>query len=55
MLYSVRGGFGINEDMVQIRLMLEVLFTHDSKVKDLFFGAPSGSESACSSAIISSA
>ena len=29
--------------MVKILLMLEVLFTHDSKVEDLLFGA-SGSE-----------
>ena len=42
--------------MVQILLMLEVLFTQDSKVEDLFCGASSGSEpSACSSAVISSA
>ena len=31
--------FGINEDMVQILLMLEVLFTQDSKAEDLFCGA----------------
>ena len=31
--------------MVQILLMLEVLFTQDSKVEDLFCGASSGSES----------
>ena len=30
--------------MVQILLMLEILFTYDSEVKDLFCGAPSGSE-----------
>ena len=36
--------FEINEDMVQILLMLEVFFTQDSKVKDLFCGVPSGSE-----------
>ena len=34
----------INEDMVQILLMLEVLFTQDSKVEDLFCGASSSSE-----------
>ena len=34
----------INEDMVQILLMLEVLFTQDSEVEDLFSGAPSGCE-----------
>ena len=32
MPYSVKGFFEINEDMVQILLMLEVLFTQDSKV-----------------------
>ena len=36
--------FKINEDMVQILLMLEVIFTQDSKVEDLFGGASSGSE-----------
>ena len=30
--------------MVQIVLMLEVLFTQDSKVEDLVCGAPSSSE-----------
>ena len=30
--------------MVQTLLMLEVLFTQDSKVEDLFCGASSGSE-----------
>ena len=34
----------IDEDMVQILLVLEVLFTQDSEVKDLFCGASSGSE-----------
>ena len=33
-----------SKSMVQILLMLEVLFTQDSKVKDLFCGASSGSE-----------
>ena len=32
MPYSVKGFFEVNEDMVQILLMLEVLFTQDSKV-----------------------
>ena len=45
--------FGINEAMVQILLMLEVLLTQDSKVEYLFCGTPSGSDPACSSAIIS--
>ena len=30
--------------MVKIRLVLEILFTQNSKVEDLFCGAPSGSE-----------
>ena len=34
----------INEDMIQILLMLEVLFTQGSKVEDLFCDASSGSE-----------
>ena len=37
--------FYINEDMVQILMMLEVLFTQDSKVEDVFCGAPSSTES----------
>ena len=44
MLYSVKCFFEINEDMVQILLMLDVLFTQESKVEDLFCGASSGSE-----------
>ena len=44
MPYSVKDYFEINEEMVQILLMLEVLFTQDSRVKDLFCGASSGSE-----------
>ena len=36
--------FEINEDMVQIVLMLEIIFTQDSKVEDLFCGGDSGSE-----------
>ena len=36
--------FEINEDMVQILLMLEVLFTQDFTVEDLFCGAFSGSD-----------
>ena len=45
MPYSFKGIFGINEDMVQILLMLDVLFTQDSEVEDLFCDALSGSES----------
>ena len=55
MPYSVKGFFEINEDKVQILLVLEVLFTQDSEVEDLFCGASSGSEPSLSSAIISSA
>ena len=44
MPYSVKCFIEISEDMVQILLMLEVLFTQDSKVEDLFCGASSGSE-----------
>ena len=44
MSYSVKGFFEINEDMVQILLVLEILFTEDSKVEDLFCGASSGFE-----------
>ena len=45
MPYSVKDFFfGINEDMVQILLMLEVLFTQDSKVEDVFCEASSCSE-----------
>ena len=55
MPYSVKGFFEINEDMVRILLMLEVLFTQDSKVEDLLCSASSGLNPVCSSAIISSA
>ena len=39
MPYSVKGFLEIDEDMVQILLVLEVLFTQDSEVEDLFCGA----------------
>ena len=55
MPYSVKGFFEINEDMVQILLMLEVLFTQDSKVEDLFCVLLPALNPAYSSAIISSA
>ena len=42
MPYSVKGFFEIDEDMVQILLVMEVLFTQDSEVEDLFCGASSG-------------
>ena len=44
MPYSVKGFFEIDEDMIQILLVLEVLFTQDSEVEDLFCGASSRSE-----------
>ena len=44
MTYSVKGFYEINEDMVQNLLMLKIFFTQDSKVEDLFCGAPSRSE-----------
>ena len=44
MPYAVKGFLEINEDMVQILLMFEVLFTQDSEVKDLFCCASSGSK-----------
>ena len=44
MPYSAKGFFEIDEDMVQILLVLELLFTQDSEVEDLFCGASSGSE-----------
>ena len=44
MPYSVKGLFEINEDMVQILLMFEVLFTQDSEVVGLFCGASPSSE-----------
>ena len=44
MPYSVKNVFEINEDMAQILLMLEVLFTQDCNVEDLFCSASSGSE-----------
>ena len=55
MPYSVKGFFEIDEDMVQILLVLEVLFTQDSEVEDLFCGASSGSEPSLFFRIISSA
>ena len=44
MTYSFKGFLEINEDMVQILLILEILFTQDSAVEDLFCCASSGSE-----------
>ena len=44
MPYSVKSFFEINEEMVQILLVLEVLFTQDFEVEDMFCGASSGSE-----------
>ena len=42
--------FEINEDMVHILQMLEVLFTQDSKVEDLFCVLLPALNPACSSA-----
>ena len=42
---SVRGFLEISEDMVHILLMLEILFTQNSKVEGLFCGVPFGSKS----------
>ena len=44
MPYPVKCCFEICEDMVQIQLTLDLLFTYDSEVKDLFCGATPGSE-----------
>ena len=44
MPYSVKGFSETNEDMVQILLIAEVIFTQDSKVEDLFSGNSSGPE-----------
>ena len=44
MPYSVKGFLKISEDTVPMLLMFQTLFTRDSKVKDLFCGASSGSE-----------
>ena len=53
MPYSVKGFFEIDADMVQILLVLEVLFTQDSEVEDLFCCAFPALNPDCSSAIIS--
>ena len=44
MSYSVECFHEINENLVQILLMIEVLFTQDFEVEDLFRGGSSGSE-----------
>ena len=44
MPHRVDGFLEISENMVQILLMLEVLFTVNSEVENLFCGASSGSE-----------
>ena len=58
MPYSVKGFFEIDEDMVQILLVLEVLFTQDSRILRLKICSVvllPALNLACSSAIISSA
>ena len=42
--HTLSNVFEIDEDMVQILLVLEVLFTQDSEVEDLFCDASSRSE-----------
>ena len=55
MPYSVKGFFEINEDLVQILLMLEVLFTQDSlQLKICSVMLLPALNPDCSSAIISS-
>ena len=44
MPYPVEGFIEVSEDMLQNSLMLEILFTQDSEVEDLFRGASTGSE-----------
>ena len=44
MPYFFKGLSKINDDMLQILPMLEVHFTQNSKVEDLFCGASSGSD-----------
>ena len=41
MLYLIKGLLEIYEDMIQALLMLKVFLAKDSKVEDLFTGAPS--------------
>ena len=55
MPYPVKGLLEVYEDMVEILLMLQVFLAEDPEIEYLFCGAPSGSETACSSAMISSA
>ena len=55
MSYSVKDRFEVYEDMVEILLMLQVFLAEDPEIEYLFYGAPPGSETRCSSAMISSA
>ena len=55
MPYLIKGLLEIYEDMIQSLLMLKVFLAKDSKVEDLFTGAPLRRKPACSSAMISSA
>ena len=55
MPYSVKGFFEVNEDMVQIPLMLEVLFTQILRLKICSVVLLLALNPACSSTIISSA
>ena len=53
--YSVKGCFEIKEAMIQILLMLEVRFSHDSKTEELFLVRLPALNPARPSAMISSA
>ena len=55
MPYPVKGLLEFYEDMVEVLLMLQVVYAGDPEIEYLFCGAPSGTETACSSAMISSA
>ena len=45
----------VYEDLVEILLMLQLFLAEDPEIEYLFYGAPSGSETYCSSAMTSSA
>ena len=51
MSYSLKGFFEINEDMVQILLMLEILFTQNSKLTICSVVLLTALNPTCSSAI----
>ena len=55
MPYLIKGLLEIYENMIQALLMVKEFLAKDSKVEDMFTGAPSCSKTACSSAMICSA